>query len=241
MAAVSPVAEVRSRLAAAVSARSEHAVARAEQVLAVHEALGGVVPQGLVRGSSLACIGPASASAAALVVAGPVAAGAWACVFGYPEFGVSAWREAGVPLERMVLVRDPAAGGSRRDDDLVWGKALAAAIDGFDLVVVGPRATSRLSPATARRVQARVQARGAVLLTVGEPGPFAADLRLHAAAQWHGLGAGHGHLRSREVRLALGGRRLPRGRRDTIWFPGPSGRIERFGAGSAVQPLRRTG
>lgn len=244
--APSSTAEVRARLAAALAARSEHTVTRAEQVLSVHPALEGVAPRGLVRGVGLACIGPAAASVAALAVAGPTSAGSWACVVGYPELGVAAWHEAGVAFERVVLVHGPTSSGDRRDsdrddDDALWGKAVAAAIDGFDLVVIGPQAVPRIRPSMARRLQARAQARGVVLVTVGDPGAFATDLRLHATAQWHGLGSGHGHLRAREVRLALGGRRMPRGRRDTIWFPGPSGRVERFGAGSAVPALRRTG
>lgn len=233
--------EVRAHLADVLAARSAQPAPRSERVLTVHPALGGIVPQGLVRGTSLVCVGPAAASMAALIAAGPTADGCWTCVVGYPALGVAAWREAGVPLERLVVVHGAAGLDDQRADDAHWGRALAAAIDGFDVVVVGPHLAARLGSAMARRVQARVQSRGGALVMVGGPGAFTPDLRLHATARWHGLGAGHGHLRAREVRLALGGRRMPRGRRDTIWFPNASGRIERFGADSAVHALRRTG
>lgn len=241
-ASLSPsAADVRARLADALAARNPQLVPRAEQVLVVHPALSGVMPQGLVRGTSLVCVGPAAASLAALVAAGPMGEGCWACAIGYPSLGVAAWLEAGVPLERLVVVRSPADGAEQPIDDPHGGRALAAAVDGFDVVVVGPQLAARLGQAMARRVQARVQSRGGILLMVGDPGAFTPDLRLHATARWHGLGSGHGHLRTREVRLALGGRRMPRGRRDTVWFPGPSGRIERFGADPTVHALRRTG
>ncbi len=244
-AATAPVpttaSEMRAFLAEALAARASQPAPRAEQVLAVHSALGGVAPLALVRGTSLVCVGPAASSVAALVAAGPMGSGSWACVLGHPTLGVAAWHEAGVPLERLVVVRGDGGVDEQQADEQCWGRALAAAIDGFDVVVVGPQAAARLTPALARRVQARVQSRGGVLVLVGGPGPFTPDLRLHATARWHGLGAGHGHLRAREVRLALGGRRMPRGRRDTIWFPGPSGRIERFGADPTVQALARTG
>jgi hypothetical protein len=232
---------VRARLADALAARASQSLPQAERVLAVHPALTGVAPRGLVRGTSMVCVGPAASSAAALVVAGPTGEGGWACVLGHPTLGVAAWGEAGVALERLVVVRSTAAVDEPSADEQRWGRALAAAIDGFDMVVVGPHVAARLGPAMARRVQARVQSRGGVLVLVGDPGAFAPDLRLHATARWHGLGAGHGHLRAREMRCALGGRRMPRGRRDTIWFPGPSGRIERFGADSSVSALAWTG
>lgn len=233
--------ELRARLADALASRNPQLVPRAEQVLAVHPALTGVVPHGLVRGTSMVCVGPVAASITALVVAGPTSGGCWACVIGYPSLGVAAWHEAGVALERLVVVPDPTVAGEGPVDDPHGGRVLAAAVDGFDIVVVGPQLAARLGSTLARRVEARVQSRGGVLLIMGGPGAFSPDLRLHATARWHGLGSGHGHLRAREVQLALGGRRMPRGRRDTIWFPSPSGRIERVGSDSAVHDLRRTG
>jgi hypothetical protein len=104
----------------------------AERTVPVHPALGGVFPQGLVRGSTVACVGAAASSASALLLAGPVQAGSWGCVVGLPTFGPGAAAEAGVALERVVVVREP---GSAGFDESTWAQVLAAAIDGFDVVV----------------------------------------------------------------------------------------------------------
>ena len=221
----------RARLAELLP-RLTSAAPAAERTVPVHPALGGVFPQGLVRGSTVACVGAAASSAAALLLAGPVQAGSWGCVVGLPTFGPGAAAETGVALERVVVVREP---GSAGFDESTWAQVLAAAIDGFDVVVLG--AVRHIQPATARRVQARVQARGAVLVLVGGTGSFAPDLQVAGRADWHGLGIGHGVLRTRRVALHLSGRRLPRERHDTLWFPGPSGAVEP--AGAAAVPLHR--
>jgi hypothetical protein len=203
-----------------------------ERTLAVHPALEGLFPQGVVRGSTVACVGAAASSTAALLLAGPVQAGSWGCVVGLPTFGPGAAAEAGVALERVVVVREPDATGFAES---TWAQVLAAGVDGFDIVVLG--AGRHIRPAVARRVQARLQARGAVLVLVGAAGAFTPDLQVTGRVDWHGLGVGHGYLRTRRVALSLGGRRLPRDRRDTLWFPGPSGSVER--AGTHPSPLHR--
>jgi hypothetical protein len=224
-------ADTRARLAELIP-RLGAAAPAAERTMPVHPALDGLFPQGVVRGSTVACVGAAAASTALLLLAGPVQAGSWGCVVGLPTFGPGAAAEAGVALERVVVVREPAAAAF---DESTWAQALAAGVDGFDIVVLG--AGRHLRAATARRVQARLQARGAVLVLVGAAGAFTPDLQVTGRADWHGLGAGHGYLRTRRVTLGLGGRRLPRDRHDTLWFPGPSGVVER--AGAHPSPLHR--
>ena len=123
---------------------------------------------------------------------------------------------------------------------------LGALVDGFDIVVFG--AAHQVRPATARRVQARLQTRGGVLVLVGDAGPFATDVRVSTAATWQGLGDGNGYLRQRTVEITVDGRRVPRARHDRLAMPGPTGDIESLAGrrpaspvGTWPTPLRRTG
>ena len=239
--------EARERLAA-LALRLTTGPLAAERVLAVHPALATLLPHGLARGATVRTSGQAALSAALLLAAGASQAGAWTGVAGVPELGLRAGAEAGVALERLVAVREPAATSSSAADgstapaafsDDTWGQVLGALVDGFDVVVFG--AAARVRAGTARRIQSRLAHRGAVLLVVGAAGSFSADIVVDTRASWEGLGSGHGHLRARRVEVAVDGRRIRRAQRDVLWFPGPDGRIERTGAVPASLPLRRTG
>jgi hypothetical protein len=190
----------------------------ADRAIPVSAALSSVLPQGVMRGSTVACVGGAATSAALLTVSEATRCGAWVGVVGLPGLGVQAAREAGVEVERLVAVRERGL-----LDDGTWGQVLGAMVDGFDLVLIGPGV--RVRAGTARRVQARARSRGAVLLLAGEVQGFDADLRMRADSVWEGLGVGHGHLRSRRVAVEVHGRRVPQPRRDELWFPGIDGRI----------------
>jgi hypothetical protein len=214
-----------------------------DRTIAVHPALARVFPQGLTRGSAIVCLGAAAVSTAFLLTSAPSRAGAWVGVAGLPAFGAQACHEMGTVLDRLVVVRDDAGRGN--DDS--WAPVLGALVDGFELVVFG--AARRVRPATARRVQARLQTRGSVLVLVGDPGPFVADARVCTEATWAGLGAGNGYLRERTVDVTVEGRRIPRPRHDRLAMPGAGGRIESlhvdpvqvpFDAGE-IDALRRTG
>ncbi|HEY7625857.1 MAG TPA: hypothetical protein VH761_02275 [Ilumatobacteraceae bacterium] len=189
------------------------AVAASERTLPVHEALVELLPT-IQRGTTVACNGRSGVSLALALAAAPSRQGAWVGVAGLPELGMRAAADMGLALERLVMVTgDPS-----------WIDVLAAMIDGFDVVLVGPR-VSRLAPGAVRRLQARVQSRGAVLLTVGVPA-LGADLQLTADHdQWVGLGDGHGVATGRQVDVELAGRRVPRPGRATIWLPDADGRI----------------
>ena len=196
----------------------------AERVVPVHEALATVLPQGLMQGSTIGCTGEAAISAALLVVAEATRRGAWVGVAGLSALGVQAAGEAGIDVERLVAVRrHPDRSQGRLLDDGTWGQVLAAMIDGFDLVLLGPEVQVR--PSTARRVQARAQPRGAVLVLAGEVPGFTCDLQVRADAVWEGLGDGHGHLRARRMQVEVHGRRVPRPRRDELWFPALDGSV----------------
>jgi len=199
-----------------------------ERTLPLLPAFAEVLAQAAVqRGSVLACSGTASVSLALALAAGPSAEGAWVAVAGLPSLGLAAAAELGVALDRLVAVVEPvgAEGAPEPFDDGLWGDALAALIDGFDVVVLGP-GTQRVRPGTARRLLARLQARGAVAITIGAP-VFGADLQLAAThTAWAGLGQGHGVARARMVRVEASGRRLARARHAHLWLPGPDGTVQ---------------
>ena len=226
--------------------RAGSATAAQERTLPLLPVLAALVPQGaLQRGSVVGCDGDAAVSLALAVAAGPSQQGAWVAVAGLPTLGLAAAAEAGVVLERLVAVTEPVdeQGTVLPFDDDVWADLLAACIDGFDVVVLGP-GTQHVRPATARRLVARLQARGAVAVQVGAP-VFGADLRFQcSAAAWSGLGDGHGVARARQVQLELSGRRVPQVRRADCWLPAADGQVrpcEPKVDDGTVLPLRRTG
>lgn len=214
-----------------------------DRLLPVLAPLVPLLPEGaLVRGKIVACTGGAAMSTALALAAAPTGEGSWTGVVGLAEVGLAAAAELGVALERLVLVASPRDGGE-------WAEVLAALIDGVDVVVAAP--PPRLGAGRARRLQARVQARGGVLVLVGPGEPFAPDLILRSEVRgWEGVGAdGSGHLAGRRVALELGGRRIGAPRRADVWLPGPDGAVAPVApAVTAVDgrrgvevPLSRTG
>lgn len=198
----------------------------AAQPVRTHPALTGLLQ--LQTGGIYAA---ASASVAALLMAGPSADGAWCAVVGTGELGAEALAMAGVVLDRLVVVPDPGE---------AWLEVVAALVDVLSLVVVRPPA--EVGAKDASRVAARLRTRGAMLISLGDwP---RADVRLGITdVEWQGIGHGHGHLRARQatVEAHRGG---PSGtappRRQRVWLPdvdlefraipadrgGPKGRIE---------------
>ena len=192
-------------------------VAASERTLPVDPCLIGLLPA-LQRGSTIACGGRAGVSLALAIAAAPSREGAWVGVAGLAELGIRAAADMGVALERLVMVTG----------DPPWVDVLAAMIDGFDVILVGRgvgQGGSRLGAGAVRRLQARAQSRGVVMLTVGVPA-LGADLQLTTDDdQWVGLGQGHGVATGRRVSVELGGRRMPRPRRATVWLPGAGGAL----------------
>ena len=197
-----------------------------ERTLPVLAAFGELLPQAVVqRGSVIGCEGSAAVSLALALAAGPSRAGAWVGVTGLPEMGVAAAAELGVVPERVVMVAEPL----QPFDDAQWADVLAAMIDGFDVLLLGP-GTQRVRAGTARRLVARLQSRGAVMVVAAmgaAQGPFGADLRFEATdAVWQGLGEGHGVARGRQASVQLSGRRVPRPRRAQLWLPTADGQVQ---------------
>ncbi len=207
-----------------------------EQVVPVLPALSLLVSDqriggGLVRGSVVRVEGMAAASVALALAAGPSAAGSWTAVVGCDDLGLAAAAEAGVALERLALVAEPAPDQ--------WAGVVAAFVGAVDVVVMGP--THRVRVGDARRLAARARERGTILIQVAQgfragtgrarpgsgTGAIEADLRLTGVeARWQGLGHGHGHLQARRVVVEAGGRRrAARPRRVELWLPDARGAI----------------
>lgn len=77
----------------------------------------------------------------------------WLIFIALPNFGWCAAAERGLPLERTIVVRDPATAAA---------PVMAAAIDNFDLLVCGPLA---LPTNQQRALAARLRARRATCFT----------------------------------------------------------------------------
>ena len=198
-----------------------------DRLLPVVPALEPLLPDaGLTRGCTIGCQGATAVSVALAVVAGASAAGSWLAVVGLPALGLRAADELGVALERLVMVADTGnTGNTGNTAETAWANMAAALVDGFDLVVI--RNNSNIRAATARRLQARVQSRGAVLVVVGDPGRFTCDLLVTAqAGTWEGLGDGSGRLARRRLTVSVSGRRMARERQTELWLPGTNGGIE---------------
>jgi hypothetical protein len=203
------------------------------RVLPVVPPLAGVLPSGgLRRGSTVAvAAGVGATSLLMALLARASVAGAWVGVVGRPELGLVAAAEAGVAMERLVLVPYPGA-------DLV--AVAAALLDGLDLVAVavperGMRAADR------QRLAARARQRGAVLLPLG-PWP-GADVELTCEqGRWQGVGTASGdvgRLRTRRVCVRLRGRGVaPAGRSARLLLPGVAGRLAVDVEGDATAAAR---
>jgi hypothetical protein len=193
----------------------------AERMLPVPEPFVPLLPGGgLRRGSMLGVSGPGGTSLAVALLAEASRTGSWVVVVGLPHLGLAATGELGLDLERLVLVARPDA--SR------WASVTAALLDAFEVVVVQP--THAVRPADARRLEARVRERGAVLVQVGgraDAWPHAPDVRFTVTgAVWSGLSDGHGRLRSRRVSVEVQGRRqAARARRAELWLPAADGSV----------------
>jgi hypothetical protein len=193
----------------------------ARRTLPLLPAFADLMPNGaLQRGSVVACEGPAAVSLALALAAGPSHDGCWVGIAGLPFVGLGAAAELGLVLQRVVAVVDPPSPFTEAQ----WADLAAALVDGFDIVLLGP-VMQQLRPTTVRRLQARLQSRGAVAITVGVPG-LGADVRFESAnPEWVGLGHGHGVARGRVAEVRCTGRRIPRPRQASLWLPTADGEV----------------
>lgn len=126
--------------------------------LAVADNIRDLLPDsGLVRGRIVRCSGDAGLSLALSLCSLATQQGSWLGVVGVDNLGLVSAVEHGIALERTVLVHPPKT--SRE-----WSITVAAAIEGFDLLIVA--VPERLSVSDARRVQTRLQSRRAVMIII---------------------------------------------------------------------------
>lgn len=190
-----------------------------DHALPVLDPFTGLLPEGgLRRGRVVSCQGISGPSLAFALVAKAVQAGAWLAVVDLPWLGVEAVHELGVPLDRLVRVDSVGDRGSE-----AWAELVAAGLDGFEVVITRTPAGAR--PGVLRRVQTRVQARGTVLVVIGDT-PVTADVVLRTSAPvWERAAHGHGHLDARRLHVEASGRRVPQTRRVALWLPAPTGGV----------------
>ncbi|MPY97400.1 MAG: hypothetical protein GEU97_05275 [Actinophytocola sp.] len=197
------------------------------KLLPVVPELTDVLPhRGLRRGSTVSVIG--SRLLVLSLLAEATARGSWAAVVGMPDLGVVAAAELGVEVSRLALVPAPGV-------ELV--PAVAALLDGVDLVVVGRGVTGR----AARQLSARARHRGAVLIAAGVWPGVDVELRCEGG-QWSGLGTfGHGYLSEREVAVHRSGRgSAVRPVTTRLMAPGSAGRLARPGT-TETEPMLEAG
>jgi hypothetical protein len=176
-------------------------------------ALRGLLPAGGLPRGSVVAAGRWSLLCLALV-AGASAAGAWCAVTGLPQFGVVAAADAGLDLNRVLLIAEPGT---------IWPQVVASLLDGCEVVLLRP--PGRPPAQVRRRLEATVRRFGGVLVVAGEW--EGAQTRLLITRQeWTGIGPGHGRLRARRVQVVAEGRgAAARSRARWLWLPGPDGSV----------------
>ena len=201
-----------------------------ELVLPVLPALEELLPEpGLRRGTVTRVHGPGATSLALALVAGCTRAGSWVAAIGVRGLGLGAAGELGLALEHLLLVDVPTPPQ--------WATAVSAALDGVDVVLA--EVPPRCREADARRLQARLRDRGAVVVLVGPAGAFQPDLVVAGSSScWQGMGAGWGRLRARCLSVEVTGRRAAsRPRTGRLWLPAADGAVRLEPEGSTAREV----
>lgn len=168
-----------------------------ERLLPTMPGLGALLPGGGLRCGAVYSVDDSHTLALAML-AGASAAGSWCAVVGVPDLGLESAASFGIDPGRLVLVPRPGA---------KWLTVTAALADVLSLVVT--RVPTRVLPADAARLAARLRQRGSTLVVLGEWAGCEARLSL-AENRWSGLGSGHGHLAEREAVISVTGAGLGR-------------------------------
>jgi hypothetical protein len=178
----------------------------ADRVLPVGSQLRGLLPEGLVRGSTVAVTAAGSGATSLLLglVAEPTRQGSWCAVVGVPRLSLAAANSMGVALEHLMVVPHPGT---------EVATVAASLLDGFDVVAVA--AAGGLAPSVSMQLSARARNTGAVLVALGAwPG---AQLTLTVN---EGVWFGRGRLRCRRLSVAVSGRgSAARPRTEQVWLP----------------------
>lgn len=161
----------------------------AEMLLPVPPGLEELFPAGgLRRGTAVQVSGSASLLLAlAAAASGDRDRDTWCAVVAMPDVGLAAAAEAGLDLDRTVVVPRPGPDAP---------SVLGALIDGFDVVALGR--CPALSDADRRTATSRLRTREAVLLTSDVWAGAQVVLEV-GGRSWFGVGAGDGVLTGREA------------------------------------------
>ncbi len=222
-----------------LSERIRPTVLSSEKTVPVVDELRGLLPLGgLVRGSSVAVSGTGATSLALTLLGKASGTGSWIAVVGVDSLGWAAVARAGWALDRTVSITEPPVSA--------WATVVGALVDALDVVVVDP--THQVRAGDARRLAARTRERGSILVRLETPDgrsrfrwPTQADLHLTSESLgWEGVDVGAGHLRSRPVTVAVGGRRQG-GRPASASFMLPGDRHSVETVPAPVTPLGRIG
>ncbi|WP_067470337.1 hypothetical protein [Nocardia amamiensis] len=208
------LAELRARMAAIpgrigatepppLSAMSSTAV------IPVAGGLGEALPEGgLPRGGVVACTGRRTPLVGLL--AAVTAAGEWVAVVGQPQLGLLAFTEMNGDLTKLAHIPD-----LKGEDPLTVAAVL---LDGVDVVVLDVDGVA--PPNRMRAVLARLRSHDGVLVVTG-PGWARPDLEIQCElAEYSGLGAGRGRLRSMTFDIQVSGRAARRPRTTRVQLDG---------------------
>ena len=194
-----------------------------ERTLPVRADLASVVPSGVLqRGSSVAVHGVGATSFGLALVGQAVSDGAFLAIVAPASFSLATCLDFDVPLRRVVQFVFPAETQPQQ-----WAQAVAAIVEGFDIVLLADR--RRVGSSHARQLTARTRERGSVLVRIKGPAwPDAADVRFDVSSpEWSGLGQGHGHLQMRQVSVQVAGRRVhPQSKKHDLLLPARNGGVE---------------
>lgn len=189
--------------------------------LPVPDALESILPFGGLRVGTTVGITGVGATSLSLALVSQASRELWTAAVGLSDLSLPAAAELAVDLDRLVVVPDP---GDQ------WTQTLAALVDAFDIVLTSPLrgvrgAQGRRPVSPPIRLAARVRERDAVLVAIG--GWPQSDLTIHGtSAKWHGIGDGHGHLRTRTLEVTVNGRgSASRPVRSTLLLPDDDGNV----------------
>lgn len=160
--------------------------------------------RGLRRGSTISLDSQHSGalSLGLALVSEAVRSGALLAVVADETFNLSVCYDHDIPISRVVYFNLD----SRRSTQ-TWAKALAAIIDGFELILVLKE--PELQAVLTRRLTHRIKERNSVLMRIGRNRwQQSADVEIAVEAnRWEGLGKGNGYLRRRNIEVSLVQRR----------------------------------
>jgi hypothetical protein len=211
--------QIDARTLATLNEQARPISASQTQLLPVLPPLWPLLPErGLRRGSTIGVTaqpcGGGSTLALALVAAASMA-GSWCTGVGLPDLGALAADELHLDLRHLAFVPWPGA---------QWADAVAAAIEGVDVVLLRPPPHVRAH--LVRRLVARLRNCRAVLivLTAGTGWSDSCDVELRVdTARWVSVGWGEDFLRARLAIVTANGRGAAnRAVQCQLWLPDKS-------------------